>query len=178
MHQNAIRHRTIEHRTIEHRKGNALIEFTLLGIPLMFITISIVSVSIDMWEFHNLSYAVQATARYVTMHGETCTKNGNSCTINVGNVATYFKGQALALDPTQVIVKLTDSSGTTTCNPVNNCTSSATQFPASGGNSVGSDVTVKATYVLRNPIALFWPPNEDSPSVFTVGATSRQRVLF
>ena len=161
-----------------HRNGNALIEFTLLGIPIIFITISIVSVSINMWEFHNLSYAVQATARYVTLHGDTCTRYGNSCVITVGNVATYFKGQALALDPTQVIVKLTDSSGTTTCNPVNNCTSSATQFPASSGNAVGSNVTVKATYVLRNPIALFWPPDEDLPSVFTVGATSRQRILF
>ena len=161
-----------------HRRGNALIEFTLLGVPLLFITISIVAVSIDMWEFHNLAYSVEQTARYVTVHGATCTQNTNSCTITVGNVATYFKTQALALDPTQVIVTITDGSGTTTCNPVNSCTGSATQFPNPANNSVGSDVTIKATYILKNPVVLFWPPDIDSPSDFTVGATSRQRIIF
>ena len=101
-----------------HRRGNALIEFTLLGVPLLFITISIVAVSIDMWEFHNLAYSVEQTARYVTVHGATCTQNTNSCTITVGNVATYFKTQALALDPTQVIVMITDGSGTTTASSI------------------------------------------------------------
>ena len=161
-----------------HRRGNALIEFTLLGVPLLFITISIVAVSIDMWEFHNLAYSVEQTARYVTVHGATCTQNTNSCTITVGNVATYFKTQALALDPTQVIVMITDGSGTTTCNPVNSCTGSATQFPNPANNSVGSDVTIKATYILKNPVVLFWPPNIDTPADFTVGATSRQRIIF
>ena len=65
----------------KRRKGNALIEFTLLGIPLLFITISIVGASIDMWEFHNLAYASDATARYITMHGATCSQNGNTCSI-------------------------------------------------------------------------------------------------
>lgn len=160
------------------RAGNALIEFTLLGIPLLFTTTSIVAVSIDMWEYHCLAYASEATARYITMHGATCSQNSNSCTITVGNVATYFKSQALALDPAQVIVNITDGSGTTTCNPANSCTASATRFPNAGYNSIGSDVTVKATYILKNPIAMFWPPNFDPPADFTVGATSRQRILF
>ena len=49
------------------RRGNSLIEFTLLGVPLLFIVISIVAVSIDMWEFHNLAYASELTARYISM---------------------------------------------------------------------------------------------------------------
>src|SRR5438067_1963065 len=92
------------------RAGNTLIEFTLLGIPLMFITISIVAVSIDMWEFHNLAYASEATSRYITLHGATCSAttatSTNSCTITVGTVASYFKSQALALNADQVTVKL------------------------------------------------------------------------
>ena len=162
----------------KRRKGNALIEFTLLGIPLLFITISIVGASIDMWEFHNLAYASDATARYITMHGATCSQNGNTCSITVGNIASFFKAQSIALDGTQVIMKLTDGSGTTTCNPVNSCTSSATVFPTAVYSGVGSDIFVRATYTLRNPIAMFWPPDVDTPSVFTVGATSRQRIVF
>jgi Flp pilus assembly protein TadG len=165
-------------RTKTARNGNSLIEFTLLGIPLLFMTLSIVEISIDMWEFHNLAFVTEATCRYTTMHGATCSQNGNSCTITVGSVATFFQNEAMALSPSAVVVNLTDGSGTTTCNPVNSCTSSATQFPNSSYNSVGSNVTISATYVLKNPVAIFWPPYADPPHDFNVGATSTQRIVF
>lgn len=160
------------------RRGSALIEFTLLGIPILFTAISIVAVSIDMWEFHSLAYSTEATARYATTHGATCTANSNSCTITIGTLATFYSSQAIALDPAQVIVKFTDSSGTVTCNPVNTCYSNSTQFPAALYNSIGMDVKVTATYILKNPVTMFWPPNADPANDFTVGATSRQRILF
>jgi Flp pilus assembly protein TadG len=159
-------------------RGNALIEFSLLGIPLLFMTIGIVAISLDMWEFHNLAYATEMTARYVSLHGATCAQSPNACTIRVRDVAAYFSAQALALDPGQVIVTLTDGSGTTTCSPLSTCTATATQFPNAANNSVGSDVTIKASYILKNPIALFWPPDVDVAHDFTVAATSRQRILF
>jgi Flp pilus assembly protein TadG len=165
-------------RNPKSRLGNALIEFVLVGVPIIFITISIVEVSIDMWEYHSLAYATEVTARYVTTHGATCSANGNSCTITIGNVATYFAAQALALDSSKVIVKITDGSGTTTCNPVNTCNSTATQFPNASYNSVGSDIKIVSTYILRNPLALYWPPDVDAAGTFTVGATSRQRIVF
>jgi Flp pilus assembly protein TadG len=161
------------------RLGNALIEFTLIGIPIIFITLSIVGVSLDMWEYHNLAYASEMTARYVTVHGATCSANGNSCTITVAKVASYFATQAMALDAAKVIVKMTDGSGTTTCSPVSSCYSfTSTQFPNASYNSVGSDVRITATYVLRNPLMLYWPPDVDPDGTFTVGATSRQPILF
>lgn len=160
------------------RSGNSQLEFVLLGIPLLMITISVVEVSLAMWIFHNLAYATDATARYITMHGATCAQNGNTCTVTVGNVVTYFNNQALALDPAQVTVTLTDGSGTTTCYPASSYTSTSTQFPSASYNSLGSDVTVKATYTLHNPITLFWPPYTTSASSVVVAATSRQRVVF
>lgn len=159
--------------------GNALIEFTLLGIPVIFITISIVAVSIDMWEFQSLEYATETTARYISMHGASCAQNGNTCTITVANIASYFTQQELPLDTSILSVTLTDASGTpVSCSPLNTCTSSSTQFPSAGHNSVGSDVKVVATYVLKDPIAIFWPPDADGSHDFTVGATSRQRIIF
>ena len=165
-------------RDRKSRLGNSLIEFVLIGIPVIFITISIVEVSIDMWEYHCLAYATEVTARYITTHGATCSANGNTCTIKISDVATYFAAQAIALDAAKVIVKMTDGSGTTTCSPVNSCNSTATQFPSATYNSVGSDITIVSTYVLRNPLALYWPPNVDASGTFTVGATSRQRIVF
>jgi Flp pilus assembly protein TadG len=165
--------------TTRTRGGNSLIEFTLLGIPVMFITISIVAVSVGMWEFQSLEYATQTTTRYISMHGASCAQNGNSCTITVGNIAAYFAAQELPLDTTILSVTLTDAGGTpVSCSPVSTCTSSSTQFPGASHNSVGSNVTVSATYVLKNPIALFWPPDHDSSHDFTVGATSTQRIVF
>src|ERR1700690_1807321 len=97
-----------------NRGGNALIQFSLLGIPMMFATISVVSVGIDMWQFHNLAFVSETTARYISTHGATCAQNGNTCTITVGNIATFFENEGEALSPSLVIMKLTDGSGTTT----------------------------------------------------------------
>ena len=163
------------------RGGNALVEFTLLGIPVIFITISIVAMGLNMWEFHNLAYATESTARYISMHGATC-GSPNSCTLTIQSSANFFETQALALDPSLVKVIFTDGSGSTTCNPVKNCTTSSAgnlvKFPATNYNAVNSDISVSATYLLKNPIALYWPPDSDSSHDFTVGAVSKQRILF
>ncbi len=151
--------------------GNAIIEFSFLAIPITFITITIISTSMAMWQFHCLAYASETTANYASVHGATCAQNGNSCTLTVGNIASYFATQAIALDKSKVNVTFKDGSGTTSCTPLSNCTSSAAQFPASSYNTVGSDLTVTATYTLKNPITIY-------ASDFAVSATSRQRILF
>lgn len=162
-------------RNRKSRSGNALIEFSLLGIPIILTSIAIVFVSIAMWQFHCLSYASESTATYASVHGATCTQNGNSCAITIGNMAAYFATQAIALSQSQVTVNFKDGSGTTTCNPLNSCTSNSQQFPAASYNSVGTDVTVTASYTLTNPLILLWPA---AARTCTVGATSRQRILF
>jgi hypothetical protein len=136
------------------------------------------SVSIDMWEFHELPYAVEMTARYAATHGQGCTQSGNTCTITVANMVTYFERQNISLLPSLVNVTFTDGSGSTSCAPLTNCASSAATFPNTGYNAPGQDIKVYATYTLRNPIAMFWPPDEDGAHAFTVGATSRQRITF
>ena len=112
------------------------------------------------------------------MHGATCSQNGNSCTITVGTIAKFFEAESQALNSGQAIMALTDGSGTTTCNPVSSCTSSSTQFPNASYNSVGSNITVKATYTLKNPFFMYWPPDSDVAHDFTVAATSQARILF
>jgi Flp pilus assembly protein TadG len=154
-----------------------MVEFALVGIPMVFITVSVIYVSIGMWQFHSLAYAAEMTARYVSVHGATC-GTPNSCTITVGNVASFFASQAMALDTSRVIVKMTDGGGTTTCSPLNNCTSTSTQFPNASHNRVGSDITISATYGIKSPLAMFWPPDVDWAHDYTVGAQSRQRIMF
>jgi Flp pilus assembly protein TadG len=156
------------------RRGTALIEFTLTGIPLIFLTVSTVAVALDMWQYSMLTYAVETTARYVTFHGASCTQNGNTCGTTVGNVATFFKKQALGAN-SQVTLTLTDTSGSTTCSsPFTSCMSSVSAFPATTANGVGNDITVQATYAFNNPMAMFWRGN----ATFNLGVTSTQRIVF
>jgi Flp pilus assembly protein TadG len=162
------------------RRGSAFLEFTLLGIPMIFLFTSAISCAIDMWQFYTLSYAVEATARYASMHGATCA-SPNTCTITVGNVMTFFKGQAYALDPAKTTLVLTDASGSTTGSHVSDYLSNGTQFPAAtaNANKVNKSITLKASYTLVSPIAMFWPGGSGNRAgTFTVAATSIQRIAF
>src|SRR5438067_11232185 len=88
-------------------RGFALIEFTLIALPVIFLTISIVEASLAMWQYHSMDYAVELAARYVTLHGRGCTQNGNTCGITVGTVAKIIANQAPALDSSKLNVTLT-----------------------------------------------------------------------
>jgi hypothetical protein len=52
------------------RLGSATLEFTLVGIPLIFVLISIVEMARGMWTYHSLAYAVKEGARYAVVHGQ------------------------------------------------------------------------------------------------------------
>ena len=163
----------------KNRRGSSLIEFIFLGIPVIFITMSIIEVSLAMWQFHSLSYTVDTATRYAVLHGRGCTQNGNTCWITVGNVATVLTSQAPALDSSKLNVTLYTHASTTTCNPISTCLSNATQFPNTTDNGLNLDIKIVASYPVYNPIPMFWPGTAGTPgNVFTLYATSRQRILF
>ncbi len=162
------------------RRGGSLIEFTLVGIPAIIICTSVMTCAVDMWQYYTLSFAVDQTARYVALHGDTCSAGSNACTISRADVATYFENQAIALTTSSTTMVLDDGGSSVTCNPVDSCPGSSSRFPAVGHNVPGTDsVTVTATYPLVNPIFMFWPgANPVSATRLTVGATSSQPVIF
>src|SRR5579863_7779113 len=128
---------------IKGRRGFGVIEFTMVAIPVIFLTTSIIEMSLESWKFHSMMYGIQVAARYACQHGRTCSKNtggasANSCTIRVEDVANMISHQAPSLDPALLNVTLTTHSATTTCNPLNSCFSTTTQFPDSR-NSCSTD---------------------------------------
>ena len=163
----------------QRRNGTGLIEFTLLTLPVIFMTLSILEMSLIGWKYHSMAYGVEVAARYACIHGRNCSKNGNSCTITVGNVANVIASQSPALDASQLNVTLTTHASSVSCNPLNSCFSNASQFPNSTDNGVGLDVTITATYLFRNPIPFAWAGQAGSTvGTFTLGATSRQSIVF
>ena len=156
-----------------------MIEFTLVGVPMICTITSIIMTAIAMWQFESLAFGTQITARYIVMHGRTCTQDGNSCTVTVSDIAAYFARQTIALDPSQTNLTLKSATATRNCSPLNSCTGDTTQFPSAVDNGVNFDVTVKATYGVTNPLAMFWPGTTGVGSGnFNLMATSRQRIVF
>ncbi len=51
-------------------RGNATIEFTLVGIPLVFILISTMEMARGMWIYHTLAYAIKEGTRYAVARGQ------------------------------------------------------------------------------------------------------------
>jgi Flp pilus assembly protein TadG len=162
---------------MHRRKGNALIEFTLVAIPLIFIQISVVEICRAMWDYHSLAQAVKAASRSVATRGAGCA--GNGCAITVGQIATTISAYAVGMPSSSLNVTLTSNAGNVTCNPLSSCSRSSTVWPPAGGNSVGSDIIISGSYNFTSMLMMFVPgTNGMQFSGVTLTAESRQVLLF
>jgi hypothetical protein len=106
-------------------------------------------------------------------------QDSSTCTVTVGDIASYFAAHAIALDPSKTNLTLKSATATTNCNPLNSCSGNAVQFPSSTDNGINFDVTLTASYSVTNPVAMFWPTGSAAaPSTFNLFAMSRQRILY
>jgi Flp pilus assembly protein TadG len=159
------------------RKGNAVIEFTLVAIPLIFIQISVVEICRGMWDYHSLAEAVKAATRAAATRGSDCA--GTGCAMTVGQIATTLSGFAAGMPASSLNVTLTSDAGTVTCNPLSTCTSSSTVWPPAGGNTVGSDIIITGSYNFTSMLMMFAPgTNGMQFSGVTFSAKSRQMILY
>jgi hypothetical protein len=156
-----------------------MLEFALLGVPIVFITLSAFEASLAMWRYHTMAEVVQVGARYITAHGLGCA-SPNTCQITVGNIVSVITTSGVGLDTSKLSVTLTSANASVPCSPVSSCSSNSTIFPQTGDNSPGMDIQVSATYPIDNPIAMVWPGTHSVPmtGVLTLGATSTQRMVF
>ena len=138
------------------RRGNTTIEFTLVGIPLLFTLVSIFEVSRGMWNFHTLQYAVKEAARYAAVHGENCSTAPNSCAITVADVAARVRQNGIGLDPNQLTLTLTSVSSSSSC-LLSACLADSSPWPVAPDNRPGLVLEIGARYPFRSAIAMFWP---------------------
>jgi hypothetical protein len=164
------------------QRGSAMVEFTMAGIALIFLTICTFHLSLAMWNYHTLTTAVHETTRYAAVKGVDCTQSGNSCSVTVGNLATMVSQLGLGLQaPTLNMTLTTDSGAQTSCNPVSTCLSNATVWPpaTNGDNNVGRKITISATYQYKSPMLFFWPGNAVQRfDTVNLPAASTQTILF
>jgi len=149
------------------RRGQSLIEFTFVGIPVMFVLISVFEISRGMWNYHTLTYAVKEGVRYAIVHGQNCdpTFGGNSCQVTQSGVATVIQNAGIGLDPQATKLTFTAAGTASAACSLNACP--ATVWPPSGKNGVGQTIRIDIVTPFRSAIAMFWPGA--SPVSFAVG---------
>lgn len=164
------------------QRGSSLLEFTLVGIPALFLLASTVQVGQIMWNYHTLARAVNAGARLASLRGAGCAAASNTCSITVDTIATTISTAAVGIPPGNFNVTLTTQSGVaTSCSPLNSCFGSVSVWPPSSGNDnqVGNNVIVSASYQFPSALAVFWPGHRGVPfGTVNLPAISTQRILF
>jgi hypothetical protein len=171
--------------------GSAVLEFTLSGIPMLFIWISIVQMAIGMWQYHTIQYAVKTACSYAIVHGSDCSSNGNSCTVEVENVATVLENYLIGVDPTKVTVtfNVMNSDHVTVASTIScqlsggssPCLSNATQWPPSGNNTPGTDIEIQTEYLWKSALAMVAPGAGSTPvsfGTFWLPGFSHQTIVF
>jgi len=161
---------------MRNRSGNATIEFTLVGIPLLCVLISTFEMARGMWLYHTLAYAVKEGVRYAVVHGQNIDVNnqvplGGPASQTPVPICAYIMQQGLGLVPNQVtltfhsatqadITSTADACPTTGTWPPGG-TFSAPQQDGSGNtivdNQPGQVISISASFSFQSAILMFWP---------------------
>jgi Flp pilus assembly protein TadG len=169
-------------RNRKRRRGSAIVEFTLAGIAGVMLLMSTVQISLVLWNYHTLAYAVHETNRYIASHGRSCTTGGNACAITVGQIATKFSDYAMGIPGSDVSLLLTAQSGAAfDCTPLSNYKTDTTQWPPvpHSDNYPGRSTTVTAKVTLHPAILMIWfGATSTGAGTITLPATSNIPIVF
>ncbi len=146
------------------QRGSALIEFTLAGIMLIFVWISIVQMAIGMWRYTTVQYATKLAGSFSAVHGMGCWQPGYSCAIQIKDAARIIRKNAPGLDPTTTNVVFsaispTDHLTVLASHPcrLDNCVNDTTWWPLIPHAAAGKELRIKVDY-LYNPGMAMWVP--------------------
>jgi hypothetical protein len=166
----------------DRRRGSTMVEFALAGGASLALMISTIQLSLGMWNYHTLAYAIHETTRYTAVRGRGCTYPGNTCSVSVGTIANKLKANAIGIPAGSLNVTFTaDSGAQITCNPLTTCYSDTTIWPpmTNHDNQIGKKITISARYTM-NPVMLgIWPGQTATRfGALTLPASSTQTIIF
>src|SRR5947209_18521445 len=112
------------------RRGSTQLEFVLVGIPMIFILISIFEMARGIWTYETLAYAVREGVRYAGMHGKGCA-SPNTCQVTIGGITSVIRAAGVGLDAGSVVVTFTPATGSASSGTMTSQLSSSTVWPPS-----------------------------------------------
>jgi len=155
-----------------------MLEFVVMGIPFLYIIVSLWWMCMGMFQYHTVAEAVQYTAREASVHGAGCV--GKTCATTVESTAQLLAARAIGIPDSALDVTFTSSASTVTCNPLSTCYSNSAKWPSLAGNTaLTTEITVAATFQFTPAISL-WVPGGGKvtfPAV-TLGANSEQPIFY
>ncbi|HUP02678.1 MAG TPA: TadE family protein [Bryobacteraceae bacterium] len=175
-------------RRRNRRRGTALVEFAMIGAPLIFIWISVFQMAIIEWRYHTLQYAVKMTTSYMSTHGSDCSTGGNTCSIEIENAAQILENAAVGIPPKAISVTFTPigsdhvtaagGSYPLTCT-LDQCLTNTTSYPPTGYGDRGCDIKITASYTFNSMLGMFVPgQNSVHFGTYTFTSDSQQAILF
>ena len=162
-------------------KGSTLLEFTLVGIPMIFVLISTFEIARGMWLYHTLGFSVKAGTRYASVHGANCAQPPNSCTVRIRDIAAVVQSAGPGLVPDQLNMTFQPQVGSAITCLLPDCLTNDTVWPPSIANSAGMTLRIDGVYPFRSIISMFWPGAGGAYRPYTAvnfPASSTERVQF
>jgi Flp pilus assembly protein TadG len=174
------------------RRGSALIEFTLVGIPILFALISIFEVSRAMWIYVTVAHSVKEGLRFAIVHGNNCTIAPNSCRLQLRDIAARIANTGVGLLPEEFTnIEFISSTRTETCSTLDSCLTTAAGntywptaapgvTPADVGSVRGADLEIRGRYQFTSLMLMFWP-GAGSAGKFgavTLGASAKESIQY
>ena len=134
-----------------------MIEFTLVGIPMIFVLISVFEISRAMWNYHTLAYAIREGTRYAIVHGAGCSADPmNTCGVTIGQVAQRISDAGIGVEPSELNLTFTSSGHAIPCT-LSTCLGNTTVWPEAPNNTTGNSVAISGSLPFRSALALLWP---------------------
>jgi len=165
------------------RRGQSVLEFTLVGIPIIFVLISTWEMTRGMWLYHTLAYAIKSGTRYAIVHGQNCTLASNSCAVTISQIAGVIQRAGIGLPPDSVALTFTPAKGNVTTCTLNDCIGNYTSvyWPPPSANAVGNKLKISGVVPFQSVIVMFWPGAgkiAGSPSTLNFSAASLESIQY
>jgi TadE-like protein len=149
------------------RRGATTIEMTLVGIPIIFILISVFEISRGMWMYNTAAHAVREGLRFAVVHGVDCVNNPpgviNDCAKTAAQVAAVIRFDGVGLDPanTRLTFRAPSGTGGFQCTlagtQIGGGTSCSAVWPPNPFNARGTPLEIVITTPFNSALAMFWP---------------------
>jgi len=136
-------------------RGNATIEFTLVGIPLVFILISTIEMARGMWIYHTLAYAVKEGTRFAVARGQ-----NNPTPTKYSDVCKAVVQAGAGLLPEDLTLTFHSASAADLTSTADKCTGGTWPPGDNAGvidNQPGQTISIKGLYPFVSAISMFWP---------------------
>ena len=174
---------------LKSQRGSSLLEFTLVGIGIMFVLISVFEISRAMWVYNTLAHAAKQAVRFAIVHGSNC---DGACTKTVAQIADEIALNGVGLETDQLQVRMATGCGGAPDSSNKGCSETPsyatldslrqinTRWPPEGNNAMFSNIEIELRYPFRSALAMFWPGAGPGTvyGTITLGALAREMIQY